>query len=662
MAINKNKNNNNNAKSVQTNAKNKPRNKKAMKNSFKEPTTSMLYLIPFIATIIIIPLIVRYHSFENHLSTETWHKTEVMSHELFLYYKSVWFIGFSVLLLFLLVSALLIKSKKIRFEAEYIPLAIYFVFVVLSTIFSVNIYFSLHGIEGHFESVWVLIGYVIILLYGSIMADNTKAVKVIMWGLFAGTFILTVLGVFQAFKLDFFLSDWIKIFMMPSDMQDTKMKLNFPLGQVYITLYNPNYVGYFSAITIPIFLTLAFSVKAIWQKILFGITVIGIFICAIASGAKNGLMAVIGSLIFLIIMFRRQLFKFWYIIVAGIAILAIVFLGVNKITDNRMTGSLKYAFDTLFKEDPVKRHLNSLECEDDGAVFNYDGKDFTITMDVSDSGGVTVNMYEGKGSSKKEIDVKLNESNYFISQSKEFPATVLPLSLGLTSSSDNNTVICIDVIIDGYDYILSNQLAQYGYDDSYYYRNVTWKWVKPIKAEAVIFDKKPKLFSNRGYIWSKTIPLLKDTIFVGSGPDTFALVFPHDDYVDKAYVGFLNQIITKPHSLYLQIAEQTGVISVLAFIALFLIYFIKSIMLYWKHPLDTVNSRLGIGITAAVFGYMISGIINDSTVSYSPVFWAVLGVGIALNRLVKNEYEGRPDYARNTTSGKKQKEDKVSEN
>ena len=655
MAVNKNNrklnsnantDNNKNNTSVKQTAKAvaAPPRKRMMKNSFKEPTTSLLYLIPFIAVLIIIPLIIRYHSFTNNLQNEYWHATSSTSSDLFLYFKGVWFIGFAAVLLFLLISSFVIESKKPKREIELIPLCVYAVFVILSTITTENIYFSLHGIENHFESVWVLLAYVLMVIYAVTMVDNTKALKVVIWGWMIGTWILMIIGVFQAFKLDFFLSDWIKWFILPEkSMQGSKMKLNFPLGQVYITLYNPNYVGYYASLTIPVCLTLAFASKEIWKKIVFGATVVGIFICSVASGAKNGLIALIVSLIFLIIMFRKQIFKFWYILVAGIVLLVGVFFGINQLNDNMMIDSLKYAFKTMTTKDQTVRHVNSIKTENDGIIIDYDGKDFMITMDSDNSTGkVAVEMFEKVDDTFKPIEVELTSSNYFVSKAEDFQATVFALNIGVANSNDTNKVTCIDVIIDGYDYIFTNELQPYGYEDSYYYRNASWKWLKMREAETAIFDSKPKLFSNRGYIWARTIPLLKDNIIVGSGPDTFVLEFPNYDYVNSAYVGFLNQIVTKPHNLYLQMAVQTGCVSAIAFIVFCLMYLVRSVMLYWKHPLDTLNSKLGIGIAAAVIGYLVSGIINDSTLSYAPVFWGIIGVGIALNRLVKNEFEGRP--------------------
>ena len=74
--------------------------------------------------------------------------------------------------------------------------------------------------------------------------------------------------------------------------------------------------------------------------------------------------------------------------------------------------------------------------------------------------------------------------------------------------------------------------------------------------------------SGRGYIWDCTIPIIKNHWLLGTGPDTYALYFPNTEYLNLYQNGFHGQIITKPHSMYLQIAAQTGIpslISVLIF-------------------------------------------------------------------------------------------------
>jgi hypothetical protein len=146
------------------------------------------------------------------------------------------------------------------------------------------------------------------------------------------------------------------------------------------------------------------------------------------------------------------------------------------------------------------------------------------------------------------------------------------------------------------------------------------------------------LGSSRGYIWSRAIPLLKDTLFLGHGPDTFALYFPQYDLKGKLFAyGTSWIVVDKPHDFYLQTAINTGVLSLIALLMLFLWYWLSSFRLYFRHSLDTLSARIGTGILVAVTGYLCAAFFNDSLVSVAPVFWILLGMGFAANRIVKKQ-------------------------
>ena len=53
--------------------------------------------------------------------------------------------------------------------------------------------------------------------------------------------------------------------------------------------------------------------------------------------------------------------------------------------------------------------------------------------------------------------------------------------------------------------------------------------IYPVNAEAIGFEGKEKLSSSRGYIWSRTIPLLDECLITGYEPDTFVFIFPQND-------------------------------------------------------------------------------------------------------------------------------------
>ena len=130
--------------------------------------------------------------------------------------------------------------------------------------------------------------------------------------------------------------------------------------------------------------------------------------------------------------------------------------------------------------------------------------------------------------------------------------------------------------------------------------------------------------------------LLKDYLFLGSGADTYALVYPNDDFVDKYNNGYDNLIITKPHNLYLQIAVQTGVLSLICFLVFYLWYFITGVRLYFRKRFDNLLTVTGFAILLGTFGYMISALANDSTITISPLYWALLGIGIGINHRVSS--------------------------
>jgi O-Antigen ligase len=140
--------------------------------------------------------------------------------------------------------------------------------------------------------------------------------------------------------------------------------------------------------------------------------------------------------------------------------------------------------------------------------------------------------------------------------------------------------------------------------------------------------------SARVYIWSRSIPLLRDTFFVGYGPDTFAAVFPQQDFAGKylAY-GTSEMLVDKPHNFYLQAALSTGVLSVIALILLFLSFVRSASQVYWSQFRREEVWFIGLGCFAGVVGYLCAGTFNDSVVSVAPLFWILLGAGMRANQL-----------------------------
>jgi O-antigen ligase len=151
------------------------------------------------------------------------------------------------------------------------------------------------------------------------------------------------------------------------------------------------------------------------------------------------------------------------------------------------------------------------------------------------------------------------------------------------------------------------------------------------------FERHQRFGSGRGYLWSRTFPLLKDRILIGSGADTFPLVFPQGDYAGQYNAQYpIGTIVDKPHNMFLGTWVGTGLISLLAQLAIYGIYMVQSFRLYFRRDLgDDLLSFAGAGIFFGVTAFVATGLVNDSTISVMPMFYALLGMGEAINFMIR---------------------------
>ena len=150
-------------------------------------------------------------------------------------------------------------------------------------------------------------------------------------------------------------------------------------------------------------------------------------------------------------------------------------------------------------------------------------------------------------------------------------------------------------------------------------------------------DGYEKLFSNRVYIWSLSVPLLKDTVFIGHGPDMYPIAFDQNDFVGKANQFLQNVIIDKPHNMYIQIGVNTGILSLVALLVVFMTYLIRSVKIFMTCSFETFEHYVGAGIFLSILGYLVAGLFNDQVISVSPLFYTLLGLGFIVNHLLSSK-------------------------
>lgn len=303
--------------------------------------------------------------------------------------------------------------------------------------------------------------------------------------------------------------------------------------------------------------------------------------------------------------------------VAAAGIVCAVFISKNDLIIEK--------FIRLFSASDVPDDaITKIVTEEDIAI-TYHGEEFHTAYEVTDEGVINMSLYDGQGQS---IQHTLDESNYLYTiQDERFP--------GFTVQAVNlNEEIAIGITADNIAWYFKR-----GDDNTYYYYNVFGRWDKINNAPRVATKFLEKKFEERGTIWSKTIPMLKNCLFFGTGADTYTVTYPQDDYVNKVYDGSTTALDVKPHCFYLQVATQSGIPALIAVLVFYIWYFITSLKLYAKATYQDGMEIVGAGLMCATFTYMVISFLNDSTVSVAPIFWIMMGIGVSVNEMVKKSSE-----------------------
>lgn len=602
---------------------------KTTKTSTKDitKTRQRMITIPIILIIVLIPLAVHGITVNTHLSNYEWYSNVTKTADLFLYIKSVLFLILSSCMLAIMLYYMFkpfMYQRKINFKAAiidstcFVPLGIYLLLIIISTIFSDYKDFALRGFTTQYESMWVLLGYGLAAFYTYIFVTNLQQVKVIVNTLTIVVSIITMLGVTQYFGFDFFKTSFGK-----SLISKNELTFRFEKRHVYATLYNPNYVGLFATLIIPLLIILIIYSKKMTIKALYSLLLIAVLITTYGSRSSSSMIGIAASLIMLVILYM-VIYRKWIIIHSKLVIFSIIALVLIGIITNIVIGNPigrkvgQIVTNVKNSNDIVEHSLTGIETKDDAVAIEYNGSLLYAQL-LIESDQYNFSFTDSNG---QELTYLISDDGTIITMEDEkFSGLVFYVA-------QINDLIALTMENDGKPWYFTNQT-----DSTYYYINNMGKLVKLDTQDTM--KKFWSIGSGRGYIWANSFKILKDHPLLGTGPDTFAFYFPNIDYLNLHYTNFDNQIITKPHSIYLQVATQTGIPSLIAFLAFYLMYAISSIRLYCRKGLIEYETQIAFGILMGSFGYIVAGLANDSSVTVAPIFWILIGLGLAINRMVK---------------------------
>lgn len=642
-----------------------------MQKIAKKESRDYLKLLPIGLILAIVPLIVFMKEIKLEEAFAKLWKGSTNELDFFAYYKMTWFIALTCISLIFFFIYISTKKIKLTLPKMFIPLGVFTILVFLSSSFSDHHKQAFFGFPERYEGFFTIFCYIAVCFICSMLVSSEFDIKYLLYFLGFSVLIMSIIGITQFFGFDFFQSDVGKKLILPKASESIAGSLDFkfPKQYIYSTLYNPNYVGGFFAIILSICFVIFLSVYKLKYKIASGIFCILAFINLLGSLSSTGMISIFASGVIILIFMRKNLIKNIVPILALlICIIATTFF-MNYSSDGKVFSELKIASNLNYSAIKDKFIALATPENDKSGISNtlmlmsVDQDSITNTVDeskINTSSLLALNTPSSSiPTSENLTDIKIDKNKLYLYTSDtdalviSFDPTTSKLTFSDTnkktievSTSNEDNKINVSFIDSRFKNILisidNNIVKIQAPNTSFAVANTKngFKIATPagnttdiIKAESFGFHGRETWGSNRGYIWSRSIPMIKDTFLLGHGPDTFEMYFPQNDYVAKMkFMESMYTVVDKPHNLYLQLAINTGVLSLLSFLIFIGWYFIHSLKLYFKGVFNEYFVA-GVACLSAVSSFLVSSIANDSTISVSLTFWIVLGVGIACNRL-----------------------------
>lgn len=604
-----------------------PKNSKKKQTERKYPLT---YLLPLVMVIAIIPLLIHQYNYNTGLTQYDWFQGAEHTSDMFLHVKMVWLYAMFIVILCFMIYMIFSEEIKPIWDRMLIPIFVYGGFSIISAIFSINRHYSFVGIHEQFEAVWMLLGYVLLIYYSFFILYQESAVKRLIPWLVAGITVMTLFGILQAVKLDPLRFRFFQKFILTNQDLIGKLKFSFEKGRAFLSLYNPNYVGFYVVMVVPILIALFLHTQKVIYRIGYGLLAAGMVFVLFASQSRAGILVLVVTFFIMLLCMREVFFKNWKLTLGIIVIVAVGFVGINYMNQNALLNRMRSMFDVSTQE----YALESIEADED-VTFTYGGNEIHFTVDTDTAENATT-FHVADGDGKPVLYTSGSDESSYVITDERFPFTFgvfesgsfrgfyvgIP-QVGTEETSDETTR----------QWIFSNQMKSG--DTSYYIKGAgkSFFHIKKYNEGNGFLEKHYQIANKRGYIWSRTLPLLKNIKYalLGSGPDTFVIAFPNDDLVGMYNSGHDREIITRPHCMYLQIAVQTGIPSLIAFLVFYGWYLIRSFRIYWKQKYDSYMAKLGVAVMVSVIGYLILGLTNDSCIAVSPIFFVITGLGMGIN-------------------------------
>ncbi len=530
--------------------------------------------------------------------------------DFFHFYKSVWFVVLTLLSVVSLAHLNYLGIRTLSKRRWFIPLGIYLALVFISFLNSDDFVVGWRGFATSYQGLPVYLSYGVLIFVVYHMVKTKRDSLLFIWPLLIMALVMTVVSASQYFAgpqfnehpffgpvKDVLSYEWVVNLITPEHIDGVRITMT--LGWAYGTLYNPNFAGSFGVMVAFLGIAFYFLSSKLTHKLLMTVVILcGLFIM-IASNSRAGFVGLVGAVgvwfvIGLPYLLRTHKLTLMFIVVLMVSTV----YGVDQLSEGRYRLQLLRIVEGLERQEQVQIREVSLDgfnahiLTDEAYVklswtgtqllfYDEDGQFIPFTIE-----GTTYRLH-GEAYESFSFQLQTNQARV----RARFHGRLLDLyflneGFGVVGVGGLNTVT------------QNPQRVEFlrGYE---------------------------RVFSARGYIYSVSIPLIRNTWFIGSGPDHYVLEFPQRDIAGRLNGFGLQTVLDKPHNMFLQFALEIGLLGLIALLSL-LVWPIASLLKGWFKP--SPHAMYFVSLVAGVTGMLVSGLANDLIMSIAPLFIIIFGL------------------------------------
>ncbi|MCR5009886.1 MAG: hypothetical protein K6A91_02985 [Clostridia bacterium] len=593
-------------------------------------------MIPIILAAAVVPLIVQLKIYTRPLGSFFWTDLTDDSpiYDYYSWYKMIAVLGIAALCIIVFAIDVIRKKQRLKKSFVYIPAAIFVITVFAS--FAANGFreFTLFGWPGRMEGTLTLFAYMIILCYTVVTIDTARSARAACGAFCMSLAVFTVIGMLQFAGYDPISTETgLRIAGTFEGVSEAMPGLIPEQTAVHQTFGDPSSSAMFLCLGIPVaaMLYTQSDFRGKWLRWFKApLILVLIWLCFInAAGLKSAIVpaGLAAALVVGLIVFHRNL-KYWtkplLLMLASLALVLTVTYRTWMPELQKLLPSVFPAEQSEAAGEDARPGLASVTTDDESATFVLKGSNMVLILKTESSGGSIVKVTPTDGVGRT---LTLSESDdpgvYLINEEPYHSAFKLCII-----KRNNALALRVSMPQKDWDFVSEDGKIRFVSD--------TGRTVSLYEPERSGLISDPCFADCTGAVWNSALPMLKGTALIGRGADSFCLYYPHMDHA-AAYTAGLDTVPSAegPRSALINTAFGTGWISAAALAAIYLVYIVQSVIIYWRRKLSHPLGYTGAGIFLGTVGFLAAALVSDTSVCTMPSFLTLLGTGIAINRILR---------------------------